>query len=184
MTKVAKTEAQKVADANKQAADEIVKVVDGAAKNIEEKAQGLGSKVSSTMAAVGKKAAAGIGAGVAAAAGGVAVVGTAAVNAANDLDKATNQLSASLGLSKADAEKYKDTITAIYGNNFGESFEDIANNISLIKQQMRGLSDADIQPVIEAAAYMMSDVYDMDIAEGTRCKRPCKSVWDLRQRGV
>lgn len=156
-----------MADANKQAADEIVKVADGAAKNIEEKAQGLGSKVSSTMAAVGKKAAAGIGAGVAAAAGGVAVVGTAAVNAANDLDKATNQLSASLGLSKADAEKYKDTITAIYGNNFGESFEDIANNISLIKQQMRGLSDADIQPVIEAA-YMMSDVYDMDIAEGIR----------------
>lgn len=167
ITETAKTEGEKVVKNHKKATDKIVNQTENATEEIEKKTTGLGSKITAGLSTAGKGLAAGVGAGLAAAATTVAATVGTAVSAANDLDKATNQLTASLGLTTEEAEKYEETIKSIYGNNYGESFEDIANNLSLIKQQMHGITDDELQKVTESA-YLMADVYDMDIAEGIR----------------
>lgn len=167
ITKTAKTESEKVVKNHKKATEEVVNQTEKAAKEIEGKTTGLGSKITAGLSTAGKGLAAGIGAGLAVAATTVAATIGTAVSAANDLDKATNQLTASLGLTTEEADKYKETIKSIYGNNYGESFEDIANNLSLIKQQMHGITDDELQKVIESA-YLLSDTYDIDVSEGIR----------------
>jgi phage-related minor tail protein len=167
ITKTAKTESEKVVKNHKKATEEVVNQTEKAAKEIEGKTTGLGSKITAGLSTAGKGLAAGIGAGLAAA-GTVAVAATGkAISAANDLDKANNQLTASLGLTAEEAEKYGDIIKKVYGDNYGESFDDISNTLALIKQQMKDVTDDELQKVIESA-YLLSDTYDIDVSEGIR----------------
>lgn len=96
-----------------------------------------------------------------------ATVGTVAISGADNLDKATNQLTASLGASADEAERYEETIKSIYANNYGEGFEDIANNLALVKQQMSDISDAELQKAVESG-YLLNDVYGIDFQESLR----------------
>lgn len=137
-------------------------------KNVGKSAEsGIGSKIGTGLKGVGKGIGVAVGAGLAAA--GAAVVATTgkAISAANDLDKANNQLTASLGLTAEEAEKYGDIIKKVYGDNYGESFDDISNTLALIKQQMKDVTDDELQKVIESA-YLLSDTYDIDVSEGIR----------------
>lgn len=128
---------------------------------------GIGAKIGTGLKGVGKGIGVAVGAGLAAA-GTVAVAATGkAISAANDLDKANNQLTASLGLTAEEAEKYGDIIKKVYGDNYGESFDDISNTLALIKQQMKDVTDDELQKVIESA-YLLSDTYDIDVSEGIR----------------
>lgn len=163
ITRNARSEGDKVVSYHKQDADKIVKTTEEAAGKIEKTTSELRSKIGS----IGKGIAAGIGTGLAA--GAVAVGGAAvsAVSSANDLDKSVSNLTASLGLTAEEAKKYDDVIKKIYGNNYGESFEEIAYSLSLIKQQMTDITDDELQKVTESA-YLLADVYDMDIAQGIR----------------
>lgn len=167
ITETAKTEGEKVVKNHKKATEEVVNQTEKAAKEIEGKTTGLGSKITAGLSTAGKGLAAGVGAGLAAA--GAAVVATTgkAISAANDLDKANNQLTASLGLTAEEAEKYGDIIKKVYGDNYGESFDDISNTLALIKQQMKDVTDDELQKVIESA-YLLSDTYDIDVSEGIR----------------
>ncbi len=94
-------------------------------------------------------------------------VGTLALSGADELQKATNQVTASLNLSSEEAEKYKETIKSIYANNYGDGFYDIANNIALVKQQMSEISDAELQKVVESG-YLLRDVYEIEVQESLR----------------
>lgn len=137
-------------------------------KNVGKSAEsGIGSKIGTGLKDVGKGIGVAVGAGLAAA--GAAVVATTgkAISAANDLDKANNQLTASLGLTAEEAKKYGDIIKKVYGDNYGESFDDISNTLALIKQQMKDVTDDELQKVIESA-YLLSDTYDIDVSEGIR----------------
>lgn len=167
ITETAKTEGEKVVKNHKKATEEVVNQTEKAAKEIEGKTTGLGSKITAGLSTAGKGLAAGVGAGLAAA--GAAVVATTgkAISVANDLDKANNQLTASLGLTAEEAEKYGDIIKKVYGDNYGESFDDISNTLALIKQQMKDVTDDELQKVIESA-YLLSDTYDIDVSEGIR----------------
>ena len=136
-------------------------------KNVGKSNSNIGTKIGSGLKSAGKSVGVAIGAGLAAA--GTAAVATAgkAISSANELDKANNQLTASLGLTAEEAEKYSDIIKKIYGDNYGESFEDISGTLALIKQQMSGIADDELQKVTESA-YLLSDVYDIDVSEGIR----------------
>lgn len=94
-------------------------------------------------------------------------VGTAAISGADSLDKATNQLTTSLGLASDEAERYEGTIKSIYANNYGDGFEDIANNIALVKQQMSEISDEELQKAVESG-YLLNDVFGIDFQESLR----------------
>lgn len=74
----------------------------------------------------GKGIALGIGAGAVAA-------GIAGVSAANDLNKALNSLQAQTGLTESEMADYEDVLRDIYTNNYGESFDDIANAMSTVQ---------------------------------------------------
>ena len=167
ITDTAEKEGDKVVENYKQDTKEIIDSTDEMASSIENKTAGIGTKFSSGLKSAGKGVGVAIGAGLAAAGTAIAAVTGTAVSSANNLEKSTNQLTASLGLTAEEAKKYEDTIKAIYGNNYGDSFEDIANSLSLIKQQMHGITDEELQKVTESA-YLLADVYDMDIAEGIR----------------
>lgn len=136
-------------------------------KNVGKSDSNIGTKIGPGLKSAGKSVGVAIGAGLAAA--GAAVVATTgkAISAANELDKANTQLTASLSLTAEEAEKYGDIIKKVYSNNYGESFDDISNTLALIKQQMKDVTDDELQKVIESA-YLLSDTYDIDVSEGIR----------------
>lgn len=167
VTQTAKKEGDKVVDNYKKDTQEIINSTDTLSSEVEKKTSGIGSKIGTGLKGVGKGIGAAVGAGLAAA-GTVAVAATGkAISAANELDKANNQLTASLGLTAEEAEKYGDIIKKVYGDNYGESFDDISNTLALIKQQMKDVTDDELQKVIESA-YLLSDTYDIDVSEGIR----------------
>lgn len=107
-----------------------------------------------------------IGAGVAA--GGALIgIGSSAVGAATDIDSAMNQLQASTGATAEETEKYRKVLENVYKNNYGESYGDIANAISLVVQQMDDLNESDLQKVTEGVC-TLSDSFDMDFNETLR----------------
>lgn len=173
---------KKAADATKKAAEETEKyrketdesseAQEEHSKKTDENTESQKKYTKAMEDAAGKTAAVGTalkatGAVFAAIGSAAIAVGTAAISGADSLDKATNQLTASLGLASDEAERYEETIKSIYANNYGESFENIANSVALVKQQMSDISDAELQKAVESG-YLLSDVYGIDFQESLR----------------
>lgn len=140
---------QQVADSAESASGQINQVADSSSK-----ATGMMGKLSSAASGIGKGlgAAASAGAAVATAVGGAAVAtGTFAVNSAVSLDKALNGLAASTGASTDEMEEYETVLKKVYANNYGENFQSIADTMAVVRQQMSGISDTDMQTLTEAA---------------------------------
>lgn len=143
--------------------EEQLRHVDDAARDAAETSEG---KLSGAFGAV----AAGAGAAVAAVGAAAVALGTAAVTSADDLDKAVNHVLAATGKGAEEAGRFEEIIKGVYGNNYGESFEDIANSVSLIQQNLGELDDESLQKVTESA-YALQDVFEMDVAESSRAAK-------------
>ena len=111
-----------------------------------------------------------IGAAASAAAAAGTAIGTAAVKSADDLDKAVKRVTTATGEGAAAAEKYSEVIKGVYGDNFGENFDDIAASISTITQNL-GEMDAEPLEKITESAYALQDAFDMDVAETSRAAK-------------
>lgn len=105
---------------------------------------------------------------------GLAAAGTAAValgkeiyDLSTDYSKGINQLNASLGLTAEESKEYGEIIKNIYGDNFGENFEEIAGNIALVKEQMGDIPLEEIEAATESA-YLLDDVFAIDLQESIR----------------
>ncbi len=111
-----------------------------------------------------------IGASMLAVGAGAAAVGGMAVNSANDLDKAMNMLSASTGLTRKQTEHYQKVLEDVYKNNYGDSFEDIAQAMVVMEQysisDMVGDMD-ELQRAVESG-YALRDTFGYEIPESTR----------------
>lgn len=121
-------------------------------------------KSTSNLKSKAKAGALAIGGGIL---GTVTAIGVGAVKSANDMDKAMNQFLASTGKGTEEAERYQEVMESIYTNNYGESFEDIAEKMGLVTQQMGELSDDELKRVTEQA-YLLQDTFDMDFKESIR----------------
>ncbi len=97
-------------------------------------------------------------------------VGTMAANSANNLAKAANQYIASTGKSVEETERYKKVLESVYANNYGESFEDIADAMSQVDKQLGEMSNEQLQQVAESA-FALRDVFEYDIGESTRAAK-------------
>lgn len=86
---------------------------------------------------------------------------------AADLDKAMGKFAASTGTADADLQGYEDTLKRIYANNYGESFEDIADAMATVKKSMGDLDDASLQTITESA-FLLRDTFDYDVNESVR----------------
>lgn len=140
---------QQVADSAESASVQINQVADSSSK-----ATGMMGKLSSAASGIGKGlgTVASAGAAVASAVGGAAVAtGAFAVNSAVDMDKALNGLAASTGASTDEMEEYETVLKKVYANNYGENFQSIADTMAVVRQQMTGISDTDMQTLTEAA---------------------------------
>lgn len=89
------------------------------------------------------------------------------IEVAGGLDSAVNKIAAATNASAEDIEKLEAAVKQIYGDNFGEGFEDIADSISKIRQNLGELDDKELVKVTESA-YALKDVFDYDIAESSR----------------
>ena len=137
-------------------------------------AKGLAETFGKGAATVGKWAA-GI---TTAAAAGAAAVGTAAVKSADALDKSVKKTAAAVGANAEQAEKYKSVIQDVYGDNFGESFDDISDSISVITQNLGDMDAAPLKEITESA-YALQDVFDMGVDETARAAKAMKENFGI-----
>ena len=102
---------------------------------------------------------------------GTAITGVAAtaVNLGNEYSKACNKMQISTGATKEQMEGFSDVIKNIYSNNFGESFDDVADAVSQINKNL-WLTGDELQTVSQYAI-TYRDIFDTDINESTRAAK-------------
>lgn len=105
--------------------------------------------------------------GVGVAVGGAMVTATGyALNLSTEFDKAFNTLVTQTGASKEEMDGLNESMENIYANNFGESIQDVAESMAIVKQNTQ-LSGKELESTTEYAL-MMRDVFDFDVSESTR----------------
>lgn len=83
-----------------------------------------------------------------------------------EFDQSINQLKASAGLTAEEFESIDGVVDAIYVNNFGESYEDVADAVALVYKNL-GYTGDKLQDITEKS-FTLRDVFGYDIAESTR----------------
>lgn len=120
-------------------------------------------KIGGVAAKAGKVA----GAAFAAIGSAALAVGTKAVTGAVGFDQAMNQFAASTGIAESELSDYENTLKDIYTNNCGDSFEDVADAMAAVTQQMGDLDQASLQNITESA-FTLRDTFGYDINESVR----------------
>ena len=129
-----------------------------------QKVMGQAQKAASkTGDAIGKALSAGFKVGVAAA----GAFTTTLVKIGTEYQSATGQISAATGATGAELESLQGVMENVYGNNYGDSMADVADAVATVSQQMKGLSDGELQSVTEGA-FALRDVFQYDVAESVR----------------
>lgn len=105
--------------------------------------------------------------GIEAAASGLADIGTEAFTMANDIDSATNTFIAKTGESVGSAEEFEEVMSNIYRNNYGESFDDIAESMATVKTALGDIGSDELEKVT-TDALVLRDTFDMDVNESIR----------------
>jgi phage-related minor tail protein/SLT domain-containing protein len=120
-----------------------------ALENAKEHAKGLGSGL-----------AAGIGAGAAAASVGL-------IKVAADAEGSQKKLQAQLGLTSEESKKVAATARTIWKDGFGENMDEVRNALVQVKQNIRGLSEGELEQVTKDSM-VLADVWGADVNEVTR----------------
>lgn len=81
-------------------------------------------------------------------------------------DKAMNSVSAQTGATGKELEDLGEVVQQVYADNFGESMEEAADAVSLVRRQLE-LEGDDLARAAENAI-AMSDAFEFDISESTR----------------
>lgn len=97
----------------------------------------------------------------------LAAAGTAAIKFADDSQNAFNQYAAATGTAADEMGRYEKIINDIYKQNFGESMDDVANSLAIVKQNMQGIDDNSLSGVTKYAL-TLSDTLGIDVAESSR----------------
>lgn len=161
-----KNEKEEVADYHEKQNDQIVDADQDSADKRESIENAVGEKIksaaSTTCTAVATSF---LAIGTAAVA-----VGAMAVSGAVDLDSAMNSYIAATGTSIDETERYQNVLENIYTNNYGESFEDIAQSMATVTQSLGEMSDESLQEITESA-YALQDTFEYDISESVRAAK-------------
>lgn len=104
----------------------------------------------------------------------VAAIGTTfattekeAVDFSTQMQSTTAKLQANMGASNVQMTKYKETLTDLYNNNYGEGLEYIATSMEKVKQATGELDPTKLEELTENAI-TLEDVFDMDLNETIR----------------
>lgn len=140
-------------------ADESIKVpIDGDTSGFDQKVEGMKGTISAASVAMGNL---------------LSDMGKKALSAFGDMissgdefNKAINQMSSSTGATGAELEGLRDVVKDVYGNNFGDSYEDAANAVAEVTKQT-GLMGEELQSATEGAM-ALSDTFGYEVNESTR----------------
>lgn len=110
---------------------------------------------------------------------GIIGLGTVAITTAASLESAVDNYIAKTNKSTEEAEKYKKVLTNINDANFGEGYEDIANSMAIVEQQMRGLDNAADLENITKKAYYLKDAFDSEVNESVRAAKMMMEQWGI-----
>ena len=88
----------------------------------------------------------------------------------DEYNQAMNQLSMSTGAVGEELESLKDVAKDVFANNYGESYEDVANAVASVKKQLGDLPADQLQTITESA-FALNDVFEYDVAESTRAAK-------------
>lgn len=92
---------------------------------------------------------------------------TGAIVSANGEQKALNSLQAQAGLTAEEMAKYKNVLEDVYKGNFGESQEEVANALALIKQTTNETNPSKLKEMTENL-FTLSDTFGYDFVETLR----------------
>nr|DAY90828.1 MAG TPA: tail tape measure protein [Caudoviricetes sp.] len=92
---------------------------------------------------------------------------TEIVKTVTELDAGAHQLQASTGASEASMIRYRDVMQDVWAGNFGESFDDIAEAMSLINRTMGELDSSTLKEMSENAI-TLRDTFGFDYQESIR----------------
>lgn len=90
-----------------------------------------------------------------------------ALSSVTELEDAAKQMQASTGASAQDMKAYQSTLESIYGNNYGDSLESVADAMGMIKQYSKETDPSGLQEMTESAI-ALDDVFGMDLKESIR----------------
>ena len=145
--------------------------------------KGAGEKSGAMQVAIGNA--------MTAAADAVIDLGAKVIDVTADYSNAVGQMQAATGVSTKEMEKYEDVLKNVYAAGYGESFEDVANSIAKVTQNLGEMDQATLEKVTEDA-YALSDVFGYDVAESTRAAKAMmdnfgidsKKAFDLMATGA
>lgn len=103
--------------------------------------------------------------GATVAAGAILAIGGKAWDVATQIDKATDQIGASLGLGADEAKAYGQTIKDVYGNNFGDSIEDVGIAIENVAKQLKLTADDPALKTMTENAFRLRDVFQVEVSD-------------------
>ena len=129
-----------------------------------QKAMGAAEKAAGST---GKKISAAMVAGFTAVSAAAVAVVKQIADIGDQYQQASGQIAAATGATGEELAGLQDVMKNVYGNNFGEDMNDVANAISNINQQMSGLNGAQLENVTEQA-FMLRDTFEYDIPESIR----------------
>lgn len=88
------------------------------------------------------------------------------ISSGDQFNQAINQMAASTGATGAELEGLRDVVKDVYGNNFGESYDDAANAVAEVSKQT-GLMGDELQKATESA-FALGDTFGYEVNESTR----------------
>lgn len=100
----------------------------------------------------------------------VTAVGTKAITVANDIEKSAKKISSASGEGAASVEKFENVLKNVYSDNFGDSFEGIAEDVSKITQNLGEMNEQTLTDITERA-YTLLDVFDFGVDESSRAAK-------------
>ena len=143
-------------------AESVWKKLEGMSESAADLQDALANTVKQSASTIGKTFAV-VGAGVTAV--GTATAGVL-VNLGNGYNKAVNQISAATGATGKDLEQLGQIAQNVYSHNFGDSLEDVADGISVVRQNTQ-LMGEELQAATEAG-FALRDTFGYDLSESAR----------------
>ena len=101
------------------------------------------------------------------ASGAVVAGGALAVKTITDMDSAIKDFYVKTGLSAEGIDYWKESLEDVYNAGYGENFEDIADSMALIKNQIGALDTTNLTELTENA-FVLRDVFGYDVSESVR----------------
>ena len=153
-----------------QALVEAVDDVDSAAKKSKGETLMQVAELSDTLQGTMGQAAATVGKGFAGITAGAAAAATATTGLlarlGDGFNQAVNQIGASTGATGKGLKQLGQIAQAVYSHNFGDSLEDVADGISVVRQTTQ-LMGKELQAATEAG-FALRDTFGYDLAESAR----------------